>query len=145
MANNFLCIFKVSLSDFLTLFSCRTQEGFFWTVPPGKPLMVAVIISLGISTGLASAWPKGHLDGLPVMGLVLGDYTVYSHPPYTTRVFEFNVHNVCTMHSSRVMQGSYLHLFFFYFSTASSSLGMDLLHHLVVHSGYFEGDDTLGS
>ena len=43
------------------------------------------------------------------------------------------------------MQGSDLHLFFFYLSTAPSSVGMDLLHHLVVHSGYFEGDHTLDS
>jgi H+-transporting ATPase len=66
---------KVSLSDFLTLFSCRTQEGFFWTVTPGKPLVMAVFISLTISTFLASFWPQGSLDGLPVMGLALGDYT----------------------------------------------------------------------
>mmetsp|Transcript_48954 Transcript_48954/g.78872 ORF Transcript_48954/g.78872 Transcript_48954/m.78872 type:complete len:624 (+) Transcript_48954:2-1873(+) len=66
---------KVSLSDFLTLFSCRTQEGFFWSVAPGKPLVGAVFISLMISTFLASFWPEGLLDGLPVMGLALGEYT----------------------------------------------------------------------
>jgi len=65
----------VSLSDFLTLFSCRTQEGFFWSVAPGKPLVGAVFISLTISTFLASFWPEGLLDGLPVMGLALGEYT----------------------------------------------------------------------
>jgi H+-transporting ATPase len=57
---------KVSLSDFLTLFSCRTQELPFWAVRPGKPLMVAVGVSLGISTLLATFWPEGNLDGLPV-------------------------------------------------------------------------------
>ena len=65
---------KVSLSDFLTLFSCRTQEGFFWSVRPGKPLLGAVFISLTISTFLASFWPEGLLDGLPVKGLSLGGY-----------------------------------------------------------------------
>ena len=64
---------KVSVSEFLTLFSCRTQEGFFWTVRPGKPLLAAVAISLVISSFLASFWPKGTLDGLPVMGLALGN------------------------------------------------------------------------
>ena len=64
---------KVSVSEFLTLFSCRTQEGFFWTVKPGKPLVAAVAISLIISSFLASFWPKGTLDGLPVMGLALGN------------------------------------------------------------------------
>ena len=79
-----LIYLKVSLSDFLTLFSCRTQEGFFWTVKPGKPLMAAVFVSLTISTFLASYWPKGTLDGLPVMGLALGGYTVYYHKAYST-------------------------------------------------------------
>lgn len=57
---------KVSLSDFLTLFSCRTQESPFWGVPPGKPLLLAVSVSLTISTLLATFWPEGNLDGLPV-------------------------------------------------------------------------------
>jgi H+-transporting ATPase len=56
---------QVSVSVFLTLFSCRTQDGFFWTVKPGKPLLAAVNISLIISSFLASFWPKGTLDGLP--------------------------------------------------------------------------------
>jgi len=63
---------KVSVSEFLTLFSCRTQEGFFWTVKPGKPLLGAVFVSLTISSFLAAFWPKGELDGLPVMGLSRG-------------------------------------------------------------------------
>ncbi len=48
-----LIYLKVSLSDFLTLFSCRTQESFFWTIEPGKPLMAAVFVSLTISTFLS--------------------------------------------------------------------------------------------
>jgi H+-transporting ATPase len=67
---------KVSVSDFLTLFSCRTQLGPFWTVKPGVPLMIAVMVSLIISTFLASYWPEGELDGLPVKGLALGQYTL---------------------------------------------------------------------
>jgi hypothetical protein len=52
---------KVSVSEFLTLFSCRTQEGFFWRVKPGKPLVAAVAISLIISSYLAaSRWAACH-------------------------------------------------------------------------------------
>jgi H+-transporting ATPase len=35
------------------------------------------MVSLIISTFLASFWPEGKLDGLPVMGLALGDYTLW--------------------------------------------------------------------
>jgi len=67
---------KVSLSDFLTLFSCRTQECPFWAMLPGKPLLGAVTVSLTISTLLATFWPEGSLDGLPVKGLAVGEYTM---------------------------------------------------------------------
>ena len=65
---------KVSISDFLTLFSARTQGEFFWHVTPSPVLAIAASISLIISTVLACAWPEGDLDGLPVMGLALGEY-----------------------------------------------------------------------
>eukprot|EP00292_Cryptomonas_paramecium_P001673 CAMPEP_0113686260 /NCGR_PEP_ID=MMETSP0038_2-20120614/15178_1 /TAXON_ID=2898 /ORGANISM="Cryptomonas paramecium" /LENGTH=1123 /DNA_ID=CAMNT_0000606537 /DNA_START=21 /DNA_END=3392 /DNA_ORIENTATION=- /assembly_acc=CAM_ASM_000170 len=67
---------KVSLSDFLTLFSARTQTEFFFQVRPGGLLLGAALISLIISTFLASFWPEGILDGLPVKGLALGDYSL---------------------------------------------------------------------
>jgi len=67
---------KVSLSDFLTLFSARTQTDFFWEVRPGFILLGAAMCSLVISTFLASFWPEGDLDGLPVKGLALGDYSL---------------------------------------------------------------------
>jgi H+-transporting ATPase len=65
---------KVSLSDFLTLFSARTQGHFFFQVKPSPVLFIAAMVSLAISTILACVWPEGLLDGLPVMGLALGDY-----------------------------------------------------------------------
>jgi len=65
---------KVSLSDFLTLFSARTQGDFFWSVLPSPVLLTAAGISLIISTILACVWPAGTLDRLPVMGLALGEY-----------------------------------------------------------------------
>jgi H+-transporting ATPase len=65
---------KVSLSDFLTLFSARTQGEFFWSVTPSVVLSSAAGPSLMISTILACVWPEGLLDGLPVMGLAMGQY-----------------------------------------------------------------------
>jgi H+-transporting ATPase len=64
---------KVSISDFLTLFSARTHDGFFWSTRPSKILMVCAAIALFISTMLACFWPKGIVDGQHVEGLALGN------------------------------------------------------------------------
>jgi len=55
---NVVCMLylKVSLSDFLTLFSARTTK-FFFSIPPAKPLLGAAVIALGCSTCLAALWP----------------------------------------------------------------------------------------
>ena len=47
---------KVSLSDFLTLFSARTVGPFFSQVP-AKPLLAAACFAMGCSTILAALWP----------------------------------------------------------------------------------------
>lgn len=67
---------KVSISDFLTLFSARTHEGFFWSARPSAILMVAAMSALGLSTLLACIWPNGHTDKIRVEGLTRGDYTL---------------------------------------------------------------------
>ncbi|EFJ47201.1 hypothetical protein VOLCADRAFT_61631, partial [Volvox carteri f. nagariensis] len=67
---------KVSVSDFLTLFSARTHGGFFWSVRPSPLLLGAAGVALSLSTALASAWPRGHLDKQPVEGLAYGEYTL---------------------------------------------------------------------
>jgi hypothetical protein len=59
----------VSISDFLTLFSARTGDNFFWTTAPAPILMGAGFIALTISTILACAWPSGDSDGVYAMGL----------------------------------------------------------------------------
>ena len=41
---------KISISDFLTLFSARTHDGFFWSSTPSYILMGAACFSLLIST-----------------------------------------------------------------------------------------------
>mmetsp|Transcript_5866 Transcript_5866/g.9658 ORF Transcript_5866/g.9658 Transcript_5866/m.9658 type:complete len:582 (-) Transcript_5866:292-2037(-) len=60
---------KVSISDFLTLFSARTHDGFFWSSTPSPILLVAAIFSLILSTILACFWPDGQVDQQEVVGL----------------------------------------------------------------------------
>jgi len=51
-----LIYLKISLSDFLTVFSARTN-GFFFTQMPGKLLMLAFCAATGLSTLFAATWP----------------------------------------------------------------------------------------
>jgi H+-transporting ATPase len=60
---------KVSISDFLTLFSARTQYDWFWSYAPSKVLLVGAVFSLTISTMVASFWPDGHPDNISTRGL----------------------------------------------------------------------------
>ena len=62
---------KVSISDFLTLFSARTHDGFFWSSMPSPILLGAACLALTLSTILACSWPDGDLDGEEVTGLAL--------------------------------------------------------------------------
>jgi H+-transporting ATPase len=48
---------KVSLSDFLTLFSARTTRWFF-SVRPDWKLLLAAVVALSASTALAARWPR---------------------------------------------------------------------------------------
>jgi H+-transporting ATPase len=65
---------KVSVSDFLTLFSARTPEGFFWTTAPSWILFGASVFALSLSTVVACAWPSSYPDGIYALGLG------YRHP-----------------------------------------------------------------
>jgi H+-transporting ATPase len=60
---------KVSISDFLTLFSARTHDGFFWSSTPSPILLSAACFSLALSTLLACFWPEGEVDHQDVEGL----------------------------------------------------------------------------
>jgi len=62
---------KVSVSDFLTLFSARTTW-FFWERAPGRLLGIAGTLALSLSTILACAWPRVEFEGTTVCGLALG-------------------------------------------------------------------------
>lgn len=60
---------KVSISDFLTLFSARTHDGYFWSSTPSPILLGAATLALSISTILACTWPESTVDGIEVTGL----------------------------------------------------------------------------
>ncbi len=60
---------KVSISDFLTLFSARSGDDFFWTNKPSKILLVAAAIACSLSTLMANIWPESLPDGIPTIGL----------------------------------------------------------------------------
>ena len=62
---------KVSLSDFLTLFSARTRQWFF-SIPPAKPLLAAAVVALGCSTTLASLWPFNESKDTKMDGFARG-------------------------------------------------------------------------
>lgn len=61
---------KVSVSDFLTLFSARTGSLFFWQVKPAPMLLAGGCIALALSSLLALLWPETELDAIPVEGLM---------------------------------------------------------------------------
>jgi len=60
---------KVSISDFLTLFSARTQNEAFFAYAPSRILTIAAASSLFVSTLAATFWPPGTIDGMHVAGL----------------------------------------------------------------------------
>jgi len=60
---------KVSISDFLTLFSARTNEQWFWETKPAPILLGAGCIALTMSTIISCAWPPSYPDGIYTEGL----------------------------------------------------------------------------
>jgi H+-transporting ATPase len=60
---------KVAVSDFLTLFSARAGEKWFWESKPAPILLVAASLALSMSTLLAYIWPMSKPDGIPTLGL----------------------------------------------------------------------------
>jgi H+-transporting ATPase len=60
---------KVSVSDFLTLFSARTGPKFFWQVKPAAILLMGGVTALTISSLLAIFWPESAPDGIETEGL----------------------------------------------------------------------------
>jgi H+-transporting ATPase len=60
---------KVSVSDFLTLFSARTGRHWFWQVRPAVILLIGGLAALTLSSVLAIVWPKSTADDIEVEGL----------------------------------------------------------------------------
>eukprot|EP01039_Chlorochromonas_danica_P004613 gene4613-biopygen2305 len=60
---------KVSISDFLTLFSCRMGEDWFFKGMPSYFLLGAASLALTASTVIACVWPNDDTDGIPTEGL----------------------------------------------------------------------------
>merc|ERR1711937_726421 len=71
---------KVSVSDFLTLFSARAGGDWFFMVKPAPILLCGAMIALSCSTMFAMFWPKSYPDGIQTEGLV-------ESPPYMLEVF----------------------------------------------------------
>lgn len=61
---------KVSISDFLTLFSARTGDDWFWSNAPAPILLGAGCIALTMSTVLACVWPASYPDDVYTIGLL---------------------------------------------------------------------------
>ena len=72
---------KVSVSDFLTLFSARAGEKWFWTSTPAPVLLAAGSMALLTSTFLACFWPMSKPDGIPTIGLLRRGH-MYGLPLY---------------------------------------------------------------
>eukprot|EP01032_Pedospumella_encystans_P009783 gene9783-biopygen8139 len=60
---------KVSISDFLTLFSARTGPNWFWTTAPAPILLGAGCLALTASTIIACVWPDSRPDNVRTLGL----------------------------------------------------------------------------
>jgi H+-transporting ATPase len=60
---------KVSVSDFLTLFSARTNDKFFWQIRPALILFLGGVGALTVSSLLAIFWPESTPDGITTEGL----------------------------------------------------------------------------
>merc|ERR1719424_798007 len=71
---------KVSVSDFLTLFSARAGGDWFFMVKPAPILVCGAMVALSCSTMFAMFWPKSYPDGIQTEGLV-------ESPPYMLEVF----------------------------------------------------------
>merc|ERR1711959_3270 len=61
---------KVSVSDFLTLFSARAGGDWFFMVKPANILLCGGMIALTCSTCFAMFWPKSYPDNIQTEGLV---------------------------------------------------------------------------
>ena len=111
---------KVAVSDFLTLFSARAGENWFWSSRPAPVLIGAAALALSMSTLLACVWPMSRPDGIPTLGLerrgphILPVYIWI----YCIVWWIIQVRNCTTYHCFLLL----LTLFFFYFCFSHSRI-----------------------
>ena len=60
---------KISLSDFLTLFSARTGTDWFFSTTPSAILLAAGGVALSTSTIISAVWPASRPDGIYTKGM----------------------------------------------------------------------------
>ncbi|PWU86565.1 putative P-type H+-ATPase [Trypanosoma cruzi] len=68
-----LLYLNISISGFLTIFCSRTGGRWFFTMAPGHVLFIGAIISLFVSSMVASFWHTSRPGGLLTEGLAWGD------------------------------------------------------------------------
>ena len=66
---------KVSVSDFLTLFSARSSDDWFWSTAPAPILLAAGGFALTTSTILACVWPESMPDEIYTLGLTVRGFS----------------------------------------------------------------------
>jgi H+-transporting ATPase len=72
---------QVSVADFLTLFSGRTQDRWFFAYRPSLILLVGAFLSLSVSTIVACFWPPSSPDNINTIGLVRDGLAGYGFLP----------------------------------------------------------------
>jgi H+-transporting ATPase len=92
---------KVSVSDFLTLFSARTGSNFFWVVPPAGMLLGGGVFALILSSILSIFWPAGSIDGIEVEGLK-SEMSVFVFVWLFCLVF-FVIQDICKVIAFKIM------------------------------------------
>eukprot|EP00050_Salpingoeca_kvevrii_P011240 m.13841 g.13841 ORF g.13841 m.13841 type:complete len:521 (+) comp3326_c0_seq1:1-1563(+) len=100
---------KVAVSDFLTLFSARTNDKHFFYSAPNKLLVIGAFLALVTSTMLASFWPEAKLDDEPVLGLARGDYRLLPLWIWLYCIFWFLIQDSVKVWSFKLIE--HLHLF----------------------------------
>jgi len=92
---------KISISDFLTLFSARTRV-WFWERRPGYALGVACIVATGSSTLLSLFWDKIMKDQDSYMKGLSGSYACLSTWAYC--IAWFVVQDVCKVLTYKTLE-----------------------------------------
>lgn len=95
---------KVSVSDFLTLFSSRGGSGPFWSSAPAPILIGAAGLALTLSTVLACAWPSGELDRIRIEGLGYSDPKLLALWVWLYSIFVWFIQDACKVGTYKLLK-----------------------------------------